>query len=482
MRAAWAFWLLAVGGCASPTPRPPVTLRELVEYNSSASKDFTPRAVALYNTRRVVSKSLSEDQRLESLRVLEAVGVGMEEACPALVLVLADAQTPRRLRHAVLALLARRRQPGLARPLMSALPAVTDPALRLSMLGWLEENPSGLELADVVKLWAARPELPEAEEARYRRIVEKLTGKDWRQALLEGLNAREFYARGSAIELLSRRVPSAVLRRSISALKARTDAVRAMQLFVEAFGYVPANGRELLATVVAYADGDGRFIRAAGLANYWRSQYGYRFNIRDLHLLEHLAGDPVRNARMSRAQLVLEVARAIARRRAGLGGSRPAKIRAGRVVDFQANSDGLSMADLWNLLLLDEMFRRPTIAQAFRLTAAAGRSGPAGAWGGLICWSHGQFEARAYRPGQQGGKRYVPSERMLWDALRAACFFVGHLRGPRGEVGPTADELALARRLNLYGVAVTGLGTDRLNVMYFTPAGTVVDLGEFPTR
>ena len=480
-----ALWLFGACGCADPAPRPPVNLAELRRYDSSALKDFTPRAVALYNAQRVVCKGLSEQQRLESLRVLEQVGAGMEEASEALVLVLNDAQTPQRLRNAVLALLARRRRPGLAQALVAALAGVRDPALRLAMLGSLEEDPSGLELAEVVKLWAARPVLGEAEEARYRRIVEKLTGRRWPQALLDGLNTTEFYARGSAIEILHRRLPEGLLKRSLSALKPRTDAVRAIQLFIHDFDYVPANGRELLGTVVAFAGGKARFTQAAALASAWRSRYGYRFNIRDLHLLRHLVRDPVRNTRMSREQMVLEVARAIARRRAGLGSAGRPGTRRARVGDFQAVKDALSMADLWNLLLLDEMFRRLRVAQAFRNTAGQGRAGPPRPWGGLIAWQGGQFEAKVYRPaGKPAQGRYVPSERMLWDGLRAACFFVGLWRqaGEPDSAGPVPGDLALAKKMNLCGVRVTVLGGERLKVVYFTPGSVVVDLGLFPAR
>ncbi|KPK84524.1 MAG: hypothetical protein AMJ81_05280 [Phycisphaerae bacterium SM23_33] len=481
---------LGCGGCASLPDHPPRNLRELEQQQKLNPQDFTPRTIALYNVGRVLSKSLSAQERLDSLRMVEKLEVSAAEACPALSEVLVEPDTPPAVRQEVMAFLAGRRYGGLEGQLAAMLPQAEDPKVRLAMLELMEVNPSPKVLADIVKLWAAQPRLPEEEEARYRRMVAELCGKKWDQALLEGLNTRDFFARGSAVEILSARLPAPVLRRMLAELQPRTEAVLAMQTFSEAFDYVPKTGRELLAAVAAQAKGRRALLPAAELTTRWRAGAAYAFNIRDLHLLGGLSGDPMRNTGMSRVQLALEISRAIGGRRenpiAGTGAdsSRRPRFRRGRLVDFDAQVESLSIADLWRLLLLGEMFSRPSIREAFRIAALQDRADGQTQWGGLVSYTHGIVQAKLYPPGaKQGDDQYVPSKQMMWDAFDSVCFFVGHFRTQVEDpawIGPSVRELALAKSQNVCGVVVTSLTQGKLNVTYFTPGRVLIDLGNFP--
>ncbi|MHC4715515.1 MAG: hypothetical protein ACYS5V_00960 [Planctomycetota bacterium] len=482
-------WAIAVcgsvgltGGCVTSAPRPPRALAELVHRRESEAKEFTPRTVALYNVRRVLSPSLRAEERLASMRVVETLAVDLPEAYAALVSVLGDSGAPQELRADVLEFLARRRQPGLARHVAEALSQVTDAGMRQAILEWLESSPSPMVLAGLVKLWAAQDKPDELEEQRYRRIVQKITGEPWDEALLGRLNDPASFPRGSALEVLSHRLPPKVLRQRIAALPARTPAVQAMQRMIEGFGVLPGTRYELLAAVVALGDDPGRVPGAATLADAWKSKYGYGFNIRDLHLLEQLSTDPLRNAGMSRRQLVVEVSQAIARRRSGDAGS---GLRGGQLVDFDAQTEILSMADLWNLFLLNETFSRNSTQLALRITAAEDRADRSTRWGGLVAYEHGRAAAKLYRPAvKRGDDQYVPSQRFLSDAMSSLCFFVGHFSAPvdPSPAGRATRELDLARRYNLYGVVLTTLDDNLINATYLNPRGVLVDLGNFAQR
>jgi len=282
-------------------------------------------------------------------------------------------------------------------------------------------------------------------------------------------------------------MPEPTLRRRIAQLNGHTDAVRAMQRFGRDFSYTPRTGRELLATVVAFIGSGERLNRAARLADTWRSRYGYRFNIRDLCLLDHLAADTTRNNRMSPSQLRLEVSRAIAVRQAQAASPAGPALGAGRPVSFDQQAPTLTMADLWVLLLLDEMLRRPAVQQALRAMVGEDRADRTTQHGGLIVRKSGQIEAKLYLPAERrGDDRYLPSRKMLWDALDAACFFVGHFRQDETDpasFGPTPRELAMAAGQNTCGVVLTSLAGGGVNATYFNPEAVVVDLGRFaPAR
>jgi len=484
-----SLWVLAAclpaglaGGCVTPSPHPPENLEQLVRHNPDGTRSLEPRTIALHNVQRVLSPSLSPEQRLASMRVVQTLAVDVPEAYDALVGILGDSTAPPALRKDVLAFLARRRQPGLGRYVVEALPQSTQPATRDAILTWLEENPSPPVLAELVKLWAGEAETTDMEEARYRRIVSKITAQPWDEALLGRLNEDESFPRGSALEVLSARLSPTVLRQRVAAMTARTPAVRAMQQMIRDFNVLPATRQELLAAVIAMSDGPVKLTEAAVLADQWRRRSGYRFNIRDLHLLGQLASDPLRDDKMSRRQLIREISREIARRCAGR--DRPRE-RNGRLVDFDAQSTILSMADLWNLFLINEAFRHRSTRLALALAMQDDRADQTSRWGGLISYEHGRAAPKLYVPGsKRGDDRYVPSGRFLSDAMRSMCFFVGHFRQPvePSAAGPEPAELTMAKRLNLCGVVLTSLAGDRINATYFTPRGVEVDMGEYNTR
>jgi len=464
----------ACAGCELPPRRPAQSLAEL-EQSSTTGQEFVPRTILLHNIRRVLSSSVSAGERMESLRVVEKFGADRPDICRALAPVLADESAPVELRHSVLLLLIRTGYPDLGRHIPAALARESDAELRSAVLDWLAGQASPDLLGDVVKLWAAEENPGARRESRYRRIVQRMTGNTWDGALLAGLNSADFFARGSAMEVLSSRVPAAQLRRRIAGLHARTPAVRALQDFLARFGYLPRTGRELLATVTAHRDRAQWLSPAARLAREWQQRYGYEFNIRDFHLLGSLATDPLRQP-LSREKLILALSLAIA----GRGGSRVDPAAAGGFVD---RAKDLSMADLWNLMLINEMLGRPRVKEAMSIAAKGDWADRRTQWGGLIRYEQGQAEAKLYTPGRaQGDDKYLPSDQMLSDAMDSLACFVGHFGWGQDGTGPTEREMNFAREQNLCGIVLTRPAPDRLKVVYFNPEGRVVDLGNFPLR
>ncbi len=494
LSAAVAAALVVFGGagCSTLPEHPPNSPSQLAQYRRSGSQEFTPRTIRLHNTQRVLSPDLTPRERIDSLNVLQELGAYDAETCRALGGVLADASTPEVVREAVVGYLTRKDYPGIGRYAAAALGRTRDPRVRARLLEWFQRHPTPEVLATVVRLWASETALRAEDEARYRLTVEAVAGKAWEEALLNGLNTPGFLARGSAMELLAVRVEPARLRRRIAAMPARTQAVRALKYFADRFGYVPRTRGELISAVILHRTQPERLTAAARLAGTWTRQWGYRFNIRDFHLLSRLAADPLRK-QLSRRQLVLEVSRAIARRRCPVG--RPAAspspgggraggarrvIRAGRLVDFDSQVEAMTMADLWNLLLLGEMLDRARCREALRIMAERDLQDRTSRWGGLVFYEQGQAEARLYKPGSaRGDEEYVPSEGMLQDARDALCWFVGHFGPTASPLGPSDGELASARRWNVYGLTLTRTPGGGLAATYFTPTGRVVELGRW---
>ncbi len=474
-------------GCEVPPPHPPENISELRWWQDQRGEQFTGRTIALHNIKRVISDELAPDDRVNSLAVVEAMGEVDSASLPALAAVLGDPTASQKVRLAVLAYLIRSGYPDLAGHVVAALPHATDPKLRSAVLSWLEQNPAPGVLAAVVKLWAADKPGQE-DETRYRRVVRRLSGKRWDDALLDGLNSSGFYARGSAIEVLSRRLPVIRLEEKIAALNPRTEAVLAMQYFLERFGRLPRMRGELIGMVVAYGSGPMRLDRAATLANEWEELYGYSFNVRDLHLLSRLAGDPLRN-KLSRQHLKVELSTAIAARakvravESGRAFTTKTRFRRGRLVDFDYQIESLSLADLWNLALISEMMDRQRFKLAVKIIVERDRADRDTQWAGLISYLHGKGEAKLYLTAEKrGDDGYIPPLRMLTDAYDCLCYFVGHFSRDEinaDNVGPTDAELAFVKRQNLYGLVLTSLDGGWVNACYFNPQGVVIDLGGF---
>ena len=118
------------------------------------------------------------------------------------------------------------------------------------------------------------------------------------------------------------------------------------------------------------------------------------------------------------------------------------------------------MADLWNLVILNEMVSRPHVQMALKKMAALDLADTKRPWGGLIFYENGQAEAKLYPAAVIGGGDdliYHPSTVYQKDARSSLCRFYAHFDKVEnaGRAGPTAEELRDAAENNAYGLVVT---------------------------
>jgi hypothetical protein len=472
-------------GCAGMSGMaPPASPDEYRAMQASWRTSYPRQTVLLYNLQRVLDRDLDASRRVASMKVVAELGGEDPLVLEQLAGVLGESSTPPPLRDEVLTFLLSKDYPELAQYVVKVLPHVRgSQKLRDVLLDWLVRHPTAATLSEIVKTWAEVPPGNVAEETNFRQVVERLTNQPWDKALVEAMNSPGFAARGSALEVLTARLPPAVLRRAILDTTARTEAMTVLQTCINRFDYLPTAGQELLSAASVFRARSDMLPQAAELAAKWRREYGYRFNIRDFHLLSRLAADP-RKAAVSRDQLVADLSRNLLRRRHIRYAVVPLS-QEDQSTRFDKLADRLTMVDLWNLWLLDEMISRSNIQAAIAMLAEEDRQNAHRTSGGLVFLEGGQALARVYPVDRQlaaSDLSYVPSSRLLSDGRDALGRFVGHFETLRNanRSGPTAEEVAGARKGNYYLLVWTSLSETAFCAHYCNPQGVVVSLGQFP--
>ena len=429
-----------------------------------------------------MDKSLPVEKRLDSLHVLEQLDATNVELYPSLAMVLGDGQSPVNLRREILTYLIQTNFPGLGDQISAALPTANDEGLRVAIMDWLIQNPNHASFAQVVKLWAMEKRTSGDMENRYRQLAEHSAGAPWDQALFGALNSDDFAARGSALEILQARMSPEQLRSRIANIVARSESMKAMQYFSEHFGFFPHTGRELMAEVIASRNGPSALYPASVLAFQWQGQYGYHFNIRDVHLLAKLGADDARK-QYTRQKLSADLLASV-RARKLLRPSSSEYALPGKVLTLDSQIESLSMPDLWTAYLADRLLNQPQLRLA--LDARADKEGAHAQsvqLGGLVVFDQGRARASIYPPGERrSDAAYTASPKMVQESADAMCFFIAHF-GPDKQqkvLGPSEREVTFARDYNLSGLVLTGLGQASLNACFFTPGGAIVDLGDYP--
>ncbi|MFA6133757.1 MAG: hypothetical protein WC869_07050 [Phycisphaerae bacterium] len=479
--------LLALGaGCAGNLSGPPCTVDQYDQARAAGGRANYPRqTILLYNLQRVTDSDLELQPRINSLNLVARLGGDEPVVLEQLASVLSNPSNPPDLQREVLEFLLRKNYPELTQYVIKVLPHVkANGPMRDVLMEWLTRHPTVAVLSEVVHVWGDAQPANAADEAYFQQIVERLSGKTWDQALLDGLNTAGFTARGSAIEILARRVPIATLRPRILAMSARTDTVTVVQTFLKTFNYLPSTVSELLTSAYIYKARQDVMPEVAYLANKWRDEYGYRFNIRDFHLLSRLSHDP-RRVEVTRAQLISDLAGSLAKRRHIKQGTYRAATQQDLSIRFDKQVDKLSMVDLWNLYLLNDMLSRSQIQAAFATVSGSDREDRRYAWGGQVFYDGPQARATRYPPDAQVKEddlTYNPSIRSLADGRDALCRFHDHFEKLQNadRAGPTAEELADCKRGNYYALVLTSLGETSFCAHYYNPQGVVISLGEFP--
>jgi len=473
---------LAAGAAPAAPPGPPVTVRDY-QAQLSSREGYPPIVISQHNLQRVLAADLPAAERVESFKLVARLGAPSKEAMSMLVALMADANTPQPLREAMLTATLRGADGGATAFVLEALNAPNlSEDLEAELLGWIEAHGSPQMLADVIKRWAENP--PNGpNEARYRLIVEHISGGEWDEVLLSAMGQQAFYARGSSQVVLAARLSPEEYRRKVLAARPTHGSIAALQTFVRGFDYIPATKAEMLTTVTLYVQERNTINAAAGLYADWRNSSGYAFTVRDYHLLAALARAP-ELAGKSRQEMVAELAQVLAARghvahRFGGTGEPVFDARLYRV------EGRLTMIDLWNITLLDELLSRREIQAGIKVLADRDLADTEGAWGGLVFFERGRATAKQYPPAPAEVPNdlvYLPTGRMLDDSHNSLCRFITHFEKVNNSdrVGPTPDELADAEANDYYGMTITRLDESRFTAHYFNPDGVVVSLGTFP--
>lgn len=469
-------------GCAEAPPSPPHSMVQVQELRRTHPDAYPPYVVVQINLQRVLDDRLSEAERAESLNVVTRLGAENPEALGELAGVLSQENLPVQLQHAVLTLLLKKDYPVLAGAVVKALPDIKPgTGMRDAILDWLSRHGDMEVLAEVVKQWAQEPTVDGPNEARFRQIVERISGKMWDEALLAGLNSEGAFARGSALDVLGQRMATPALRKRIGVMRPNAEAVRILQEMMERFDYLPTSRAELLACAAAYKTQRERMRESTALFARWQADYGYQFNIRDFHLLGRITQDPLRD-RLGRTHLRLQLSESTLERKhpptRAVTGAAAATDR------YEQQVNHLSMSDLWHLYLLSEMLSRERVQIALRIMAERDREDASRPWGGLVFYENGRAEAKLY-PARSGDDTvYDPTDRAVRDGRDALCFFHAHFEKVDNakRTGPDAAELRRAAQGNTNALVLTSLNDKEFCAHFYTPAGRVVSLGIFPLR
>jgi len=478
--------LAATGaGCVQPIPPLPYNLAKYDELQKTHPRAYTSQTILLNNLSRALDVDLTGEERTASLELVGYVGGADPETLKEVSGILSEEGAPQSLRRKALEMLLKADAPDVASHVAEVLPFLQgDKELRTAALTWLARHPQSSGLAKVVKLWAKQPAITEAEHKRFEELVGGMAGKPWPQALLNGINAPSFLARGSALEILNRRVRNTQLREMILRMRPGTDAMAALRVFLERLGYLPKDGQEFLSTVLVYKTRQEMIVDAGRLSDQWADRYGYKFNIRDFHVLSRLARDPLRK-KLRRGELILNIGRALALRpRVPAPGPTAPQRPEDR---FSRQIDKLKMSDLWNLYLLNAMLSNERMQMALSVMADKDRQDRSRAWGGLVAYTTGQAEAKLYEASLAAGANdliYVPTSQLVRDGRDSLCRFWGHFDNVKNarRVGPSPEELRMAKEDNHYALILTSLSKDEFCAHYYNSNGVVVSLGKFPFR
>ncbi len=464
-------------------PHTPAQYRQMQASNPDA---YHRRTVILSNTQRVLDADLPTPDRVGSMQLLAHVGLSDPTLIAKLSAVTNKPDCPQELRDEMMAFLMGEKYPGPSRAVAAVptplrtrpTPSRPQPTPRLTRkvltASAASKKPTPKTLSQLVRLWADQP-VTGPDEPAYRHIAEQLTARHWDDALLAAINSPAKFERGRAMEILAARLPANTLKVRIYELQPRTEAIAALQTFLDNFSYVPSIRAELAAVVAIFKTRLSSIRDAAKLSNRWVSEYGYAFNIRDFHLLNKLTNDPLRNM-ISRTRLIAQLSQLFDARRHVPYSDRVVDRAKISTDEFSMQAEILAMSDLWKLYLLDEMLSRPRMQLALKIMADENLSKSGSGAPGLVFYKQGQADAMLY-PGASGGQ-------LVRDGRDSLCRFTTNFARKYNslEVGPSEAQLTDARKGNYCGLVLTSVNPQSFTAHYYTAQGKIVSLGNYPFR
>ncbi len=434
-------------------------------------QSWPPSRIVQINLARIGDRELKIDKRLSSMAVIQQIGIANRERMDELAPLLNDAGCPPPLKKEILKFLLDHNYSNLEPHLVPMMTGLNkDAETRSIVLQYLANNPSSRMLAEVVRAWASKDTGPEAEES-YRRAVKSITDRPWDSALISAVNSNEFDARPEALTILAARLDPARLKKEMVSVEPATDTAAAAKTFIEEFNYIPAGIAEIRSAEQIFRKHKGGMKSAASLNTRWKRNYGYSFTVKDFHLISGLAEDPLRTI-LNKTQLILTVGEGI--------NSRIHTRREKTTYDdrFWVNTDSLSIVDLWNLYLIDEMLGQARTQLNVNLLAENDYLDKTHSWRGLVFYRNGEAELLYYPSTDKYAAKYRE------DSSDCLCRFFCHFGKINNaeKAGPSAQELDRASRGNYYGLVFTRTGKKTFVAHYYNPRNIAVSLGRYPLR
>ena len=190
-------------------------------------------------------------------------------------------------------------------------------------------------------------------------------------------------------------------------------------------------------------------------------------------MLTRLSADPLRN-KIGRDELVKQILAKLGRRKHVAGGGGP----------FSKQAARMTVPDLWNIVLLDEMLRRRRVALALRILADRLRAGLRSPRSGLVFYESGKASAKLYPQAvdsSRGDRDHIPERELQRAGFDALCHL--HTRFEKvynGDRAATSKrEVSASNQGNFYGLSLTSIDSGTISAFYYNPDGAVVSLGLF---
>ena len=493
--------------CEGPSlSNAPVTLTEYRQMGHSARKRYHDSGIIDHNVTRVSNPEHTEKARLASLELLLNMGNRTDSRGKVykrdmltytdrdyLLTTLKDTtNTPPRLKNTILKYLLEKRHPGLgayATAYLSASNANSkDPQIveirRLATNYFLNSNSN---VSNVIETWAKDKQPTEKQDKAFRDAIEMLTKKRWDEALFDSIISSNISAslKPKAWAVLARQKTKEDLKQMIKERPVYSDMdanarifLLALKTFLEKFDYLPTNEHQFLYTIILYNKSQHRddlFAGAVKMYNQWKHEFEYKFNIYDYHLLSRMKRDPIRKS-FKRHKLEGEIGKILTKRK-----HLPCK--AVKSVRFWDHVDSLSMSDLWNIYLLNDLFSKPHSLASFVKMANFDRQYyPNCAMAGLVFYENSNAYPEPYDPDQKKSTSdlvYAPSKKLITASRDALCRYICHFEKVKNgkRAGPTKAELKEAMTEGWNGIIFTQVDKNHFTAHYFNPKGVVISLG-----
>jgi hypothetical protein len=140
----------------------------------------------------------------------------------------------------------------------------------------------------------------------------------------------------------------------------------------------------------------------------------------------------------------------------------------------------LNWADLLTMHHLWQAVNQPNVVRALFAQAQADNADASTEYGGVLHHQGDKYLVKPFKPLiRQHDLKFIPSNKMIQAAYTGLAHYHFHAQYIRNSLyaGPGVGDTRTAERLNFNFLVFTYIDANRLNVDYYQPDGSVIDLG-----